>query len=395
MTIPIISADDHVIEPPNLWQDRLPKALIERGPKVLSHPRDAVIFDQQTRAWELLPGGTEAPAAFWSFDGLIKPLTRAEASPGTDPGVHGRQPVSFEEIRRGCWDPVARLADMDVNGVEAAMCFPNYPRFCGQLFSETEDRELGLACINAYNDWMLEEWCGGSGGRLIPLCIVPLWDAELAAAEVRRTAELGARSVAFSEVPAWLGMPSPHSGFWDPFFRACEETSTVISMHIGSGSRILTSSADAPVAVGTVMIFNNSALSMVDLLSAGILDRFPDLKLFFAEAQMGWLPYVLERADDVFARQRWAYPESLKAPPSEYYRRHVSLCFYSDPAGIAQLDRIGVDQALFETDYPHESGTWPNTRAVVEEELGHLPVEVQRKLLRGNAIRLFNLDLEP
>ena len=124
---------------------------------------------------------------------------------------------------------------MDANHIEAALCFPTFPRFCGQTFTEAKDKELGLLCVKAYNDWMVEEWCGDSGGRLIPLCLIPLWDAELAAAEVRRNAERGVRAVCFSEIPPFLGLPSVHDPdhYWDPFFRACAETKTIVNMHIG------------------------------------------------------------------------------------------------------------------------------------------------------------------
>ena len=142
-------------------------------------------------------------------------------------------------MRKGCYDPTARLADMDEGRIERSLCFPNYPRFAGQLFSEAKDKELALACVEAYNDWMIEEWCGDSGGRLIPLGIVPLWDPQLAAAEVRRNAARGQKAITFTELPANLGLPSIHDRAATGIrcSPACDETATVICMHIGSGSR--------------------------------------------------------------------------------------------------------------------------------------------------------------
>src|SRR5207244_6428848 len=127
-----------------------------------------------------------------------------------------------------------RLEDMDANWIEASLCFPTFPRFCGQTFTEAKDHDLGLLCVKAYNDWMVDEWCAPSNGRLIPLTIVPLWDAALAAAEVRRNAERGVHAVCFSEIPPFLGLPSIHdeNNYWEPFFAACEDTDTVINMHI-------------------------------------------------------------------------------------------------------------------------------------------------------------------
>ena len=389
----IISADDHVVEPPDLWQNRLAARFKEAGPRVELLPASSARFDQAERRWVIEPGGDGPLGAFWRYEDKLKPLTAIEASAGRDPSSVDNSPVSFDAIRSGCYEPKARLADMDQNGVEASMCFPNYPRFSGQLFSEGKDRDLGLACIRAYNDWMVEEWCGGSGGRLIPLCLIPLWDADLAAAEVRRNADRGVTAVSFSEIPAWLGVPSIHSGFWDPFFQACDETSTVVAMHIGSGSRTIVSSTDAPAAVSNVMIFANSATSMLDYLTSGILGRFPNLKLFYAESQIGWIPYILERADDIFHRQEWTIYEKAIEPPSSYYWGRVYSCFFSDKAGIAQLDLIGADQVLFETDYPHQSGTWPRSQEVAADELGHLDPATQEKIVRGNTIKLFRLNL--
>ena len=152
----------------------------------------------------------------------------------------------------------------------------SFPRFCGQTFTEAKDKELAQACVLAYNDWMVEEWCGDSGGALIPLIIIPLWDVELAAAEVRRNAARGCHAVCFSEIPPHLGLPSIHSGYWDPLFEACEETDTVVCMHIGSSSRMPATSGDAPVAVAATLSFNNAMASLADWLFSGKLVKFPN-----------------------------------------------------------------------------------------------------------------------
>src|SRR5262249_50759435 len=164
-------------------------------------------------------------------------------------------PITYYEMRPGCYEQANRLEDMDLNWVEASLCFPTFPRFCGQTFLEAEDKELALLCVQAYNDWMVEEWCGGSRGRPIPPGPVPPSDAELAAAEVRRNAARGVRAVCFSELPTNLGLPSVHDAarFWDPFVAACDETGTVICMHSGSGSRMPSTSPDAPPAVSSTL----------------------------------------------------------------------------------------------------------------------------------------------
>ena len=242
---------------------------------------------------------------------------------------------------------------------------------------------------------MIEEWCGESGGHLIPLCIVPLWDADLAAAEVRRNAARGCHAVCFSEIPPHLGLPSIHSGFWDPFFQACQDTQTVVNMHIGSSSRMPATSPDAPVAVAASLSFNNSMASLCDFLFSGALVRFPTLTLAYSEGQIGWLPYILERVDDVWREHRaWGGVKDLiPEPPSTYYYRQVFGCFFRDNHGLESLERVGVDNITFETDYPHTDTTWPNTLEVATAMMGHLPPEVQYKILRGNAIRMLHLDI--
>jgi predicted TIM-barrel fold metal-dependent hydrolase len=282
---------------------------------------------------------------------------------------------------------------MDINGVEASLCFPNYPRFCGQIFLEAKDKELALLCVQAYNDWMVEEWCRDSGGRLIPLCLVPLWDSHLAAREVERNAARGVRAVAFSEIPPWLGLPSFHSGYWDPFLGACEETRTVVCMHVGSGTRTVLTSEDAVPAVGVLMLFANSAASMSDILMSGLLARFPELRIMYAECQIGWIPYVLQRADEIWIEHRWARDASLAELPSTYYRDRIYSCFFRDAVGIEMLSHIGESQVLFETDYPHNDGTWPDSQKVASQLLGDLEPEVVSKICRTNAIDLFGLPL--
>ena len=157
--------------------------------------------------------------------------------------------------------------------MEASLCFPNIApvRFCGQGFLEAQDKQLAGLCVRAYNDWMLDEWCGPSGGRLIPLGLIPLWDADAAVAEVWRNAARGMKAVCFSEAPAHLGLPSMHTGYWDRFFAACEETETVIMLHIGSSSRIPLPSTDAPPGEANVLLFGNATTAMVDWLYLGNL----------------------------------------------------------------------------------------------------------------------------
>ena len=388
----IISADDHVIEPAHVWQDRMPSKHKELAPKIVIAPQGEMTLNDGV--WLETPGTGDKMAAWWHFENKRYQIKQMVACPGIPPEEVTMEGVTYDDIAPGCYDPIARLADMDINHVEASLCFPNYPRFCGQLFSEADDLELGLLCVQAYNDWMIDEWCGSSGGRLIPLCIVPLWDAELAAKEIYRLAEKGCRAVAWSELPAWLGRPGLHGDFWDPFLKACEETQTVICMHIGSGTKTVQTSPEAPTVVTANLIVCNSAASMIDWIFSGKFEQFPNLKLLYAESQIGWIPYFIERADDTWRTHQWAQGEKrIPKPPSHYYKRHVYSCFFKDTVGIDLLDRIGEDNVLFETDYPHQDGTFPNTLAIAEELFGHLEQETIDKISRNNAIKLFGLTI--
>jgi len=392
----IVSVDDHVIEPPNVWQDRLPARFKEVGPRSVRAPLGELVFQGGTVT---MTEGDGAPCDWWYYEDKKIPTMRLSAAVGFDRDDVTIVGITYEEMRRGCWDPAARLDDMDANWTEAQMSFPSFPRFCGQTFLEAQDKELALLCVKAYNDWMVEEWCGGSGGRLIPLIIIPLWDAGLAADEIRRNAERGVRAVCFSEIPPYLGLPSVHTDYWDPFFQACAETGTVVNMHIGSSSKMPSTSADAPAAVGSTLTFGNAMSSMVDFLMSGVLVRFPGLTLAYSEGQIGWIPYILERADKVWEHNRgWGgVGDKVPEPPSTYYRRQIYGCFFDDEHGLSAdaLDRVGVDNIMFETDYPHSDSTWPHSREVAQKMMGHLDADTVRKLVRGNAIRMLGLDLEP
>jgi predicted TIM-barrel fold metal-dependent hydrolase len=241
---------------------------------------------------------------------------------------------------------------------------------------------------------MVDEWCAPSGGMNIPLCLIPLWDPELAAAETRRNAERGVRAICFSELPTRLGLPSIHTGHWDPLLEVCNDTGVTLCMHIGSSSSNPAASPDAPGGVGGTLAFNNSMASLADWLFSGKLIQFPELNLAYSEGQIGWIPYALERADTVWEQHdSWQRSKELvPEPPSTYYYGRVFGCFTADRHGLRSLDEVGVDNICFETDYPHTDTTWPDSRAYVEKILAGFDDDVVYKVLRGNAIKMLELD---
>jgi predicted TIM-barrel fold metal-dependent hydrolase len=389
----IISVDDHLVEPPDLWQRWLPQRFTDRGPKVIRAGFDLKLV-KGAAVERMTSSGPEVD--WWVYGDVCKTLPMVSHWAGRTREELARVPLRFDEMRPGYYEPEARLADMDLNHTERSMCFPNVlPRFCGQTFLEHDDHELGLACVQAYNDFVVDEWCGDSGGRLIPLCIVPLWDPVLAAAEVRRNAVRGARAITFSELPPNLGLPSIHSPdrYWDPLFEACNETSTVICMHIGSGSKMMRTSDDAPVGVGITLTSVNAMMSLSDWLLSGVLIRFPRLKIAYSESQIGWMPFMLERIDNVFVKSRsWAGLDSaLTELPSSQVPGRVFGCFFEDDFGVFARHSIGIDQITFEVDYPHQDTTWPMTVEYLQKAVVDLPPDDVYKIVRGNALRMLDL----
>ena len=392
----IISVDDHITEPATVWSDRLPSKYADVGPRVHRLPVKQMTFVGGT--FTAIPGekGDEGPLAdWWFYEDLRRPLTRLDTAVGFSRDEVILAGITYDEMRQGSYKLKERLEDMDTAGIEASLCFPTFPRFCGQTFYEAKDKELAMLCVRAYNDWMVEEWCGESGGRMLPLCIVPLWDPVAAAAEVRRNAARGVHAVCFSEIPTNLGLPSIHDkdGYWKPFFAACNETATTINMHIGSGSKMPSTSPDAPAAVGSTLTFANCCFSMVDWLMSGVFTEFPNLKIAYSEGQIGWIPYILERANTVWEENRgWGgIADKVLVPPSQLFKEHVYGCYFDDPHGLRSLEEIGVDNVTFECDYPHSDSTWPHTAKIAAEQTRELSDEVVYKLMRGNAIKMLSI----
>ena len=400
----IISVDDHVVEPPHVWQEWLPARFREKGPRV--ERANFGEFTHQTGAKynnEIDPDGR--PGDYWVFEDRLIYVHKKfvaiplEATPDGDISRFDRtvmrmEAMTYDEMRPGCYDRDARVADMELNWVDGSLPFPTFPRFCGQTFMEASDHDLGLACVQAYNDWMIDEWCAPSGGCNIPLGIIPLWDVELAVTEVKRIAVRGVHAIAFCEIPPRLGLPSIHTDYWNPMFQVCDDERVTICMHVGSSSTMPAASPDAPEAVGGTLAFNNAMASMADWLFSGKMIQFPNLKLAYSEGQIGWIPYALERADTVWEHHdAWQHTrEFIPEPPSSYYWGRIYGCFTADRHGLANLDSVGRNNICFETDYPHTDTTWPDSRAYVEKMVTDLDDEMIYKVLRGNAIDMLSLD---
>jgi predicted TIM-barrel fold metal-dependent hydrolase len=371
----IVSVDDHVVEPPDLFERHLPEGYAELAPRVVRKD-----------------DGTDV----WSFQGMEVPNIGLNAVAGRTPDEYGIDPTSFDEIREGCFDLEKRILDMNANGLLGSLCFPSLPGFAGRLFLALEDKDDALVLVQAYNDWHIDEWCGTYPGRFIPLAIPAIWDPEVLAAEVRRVAKKGCHAITFPENPEPIGLPSLHSDYWDPFWKACSDEGTTVCMHIGSSSKLVITAQDAPVDVMIVLQPMNIVQCAADLIHSPVFKKFPEITVALSEGGIGWIPYFLERLDHSYrVHKAWTGADFGSKPPSEVFLEHVVLCFISDPVGLELArDHIGVDRITVEIDYPHSDTTWPRSPEQLHGEFDRAKLtdaEINA-ITYENAMRFFRYD---
>jgi predicted TIM-barrel fold metal-dependent hydrolase len=384
----LISVDDHLIEPPGVWVDRLPAGYRDRCPRVVEIREDTV---EQFYSFKLhLKKGSQV----WRYEDLVEPNVGLTATAGTELKQRNLDPVRFEQMRLGAYDPVARLADMDIDGVWAQTPFPSFAGFAGNKFALAEDKDLALLCVQAYNDFVLDEWCASAPERYVSVVILPMWDADLSAAEIERTAAKGARAISFPDNPAGLGLPTFRTDFWDRPFSAAEAADLPLLMHFG-GSRITPwVSENVPNAVVVTLFGVTLFNSMVEIVMSPVFHRHPKLKVAYSEGGIGWVPYAMMRMD-----QTWEVYRKLDLPnnvnpdvrPSDLVRKHIWSCFIDDSVGIENRHAIGVDRLLWESDYPHPDSLWPNSREHARKEFAAVPDDEVQRIVSRNARDLFRL----
>ena len=368
----MVSVDDHVVEPPDVFKGRLPTKYEALAPRFITR-------DDGTNAWD--------------YEGNVISNVALNAVAGRPPEEYGIEPTSFDEIRPGTYDIHERIKDMNANGVLGSLCFPSMPGFCGQLFARTKDKDVALAMIRAYNDWHIDEWCGTYPGRFIPCALPAIWDPEVMAAEVRRTAAKGALSVTFSENPTKLGWPSFHTDHWDPFWTACSEEGIVVCLHIGSSSELVITSPDAPMDVLITLTPMNIVQAAADLTWSPVLRKFPDLKIALSEGGIGWIPYFLERLDYNYQRHHyWTGQDFGDRLPSEVFNEHVITCFIDDRFGVASRGFLNMDKVCWECDYPHSDSTWPTAPETLMKQMDGVDRLDIDRISHLNAIRNFRFD---
>ncbi len=364
----ILSVDDHLIEPPRVFVDRLPGKYSEGVPRIVED---------------------ENRHHVWTFEGRRYPQIGLNAVAGKEPSQYGTEPVRYEDMIPGCYDPAERVKDMDLDGVHAAMCYPSFPGFAGRVFLQADDHELALLCVQAWNDFSIQEWGASAPGRFIPLAMLPVWNTDLCIEEINRVAAMGARAITFPENPVPLGLPSFHTDHWDSVFSAAEDAGLPICLHFGSSSHVPGFAQDAPFAVSIALYSTNLMATTTDLLFSGLLQRHPRLKIVLAEGGIGWIPYILERCDYVWERHRWYQDIDRVTRPSDLFRRHFYGCFIDDNFGLQVRDTIGVDNITFEVDYPHSDSQWPNSRRYAAKAFEGVPDDQVHRIVELNTRKLF------
>ena len=369
----LISVDDHLIEPPDLFADHLDAKYQDRAPRLERN---------------------DAGSDVWVFNGVAMETVALNAVAGRPKDEYGMEPQSLDEVRPGCYDVHERVKDMDAGGVLGSMNFPSFPTFTARVF-QTEDLDLSRALVRAYNDWHIDAWCGAYPARFIPMAVPMMWDPEECAGEVRRTAEKGCHSLSFTENPAALGFPSFHDEHWDPLWQACVDTGTVLSIHLGSSGRLSIPAADSPPDVMITLQPMNIQSAAADLLWSRVIKQFPSLRIALSEGGTGWIPYFLDRVDRTYEMHRaWTQQDFGGRLPSEVFREHFLTCFISDPIGVEMRHHIGVDNMCWEADYPHSDSMWPTA----PEELGAVFAkngvadDEVRKMTHENAMRWYSFD---
>jgi predicted TIM-barrel fold metal-dependent hydrolase len=369
----IISVDDHISEPPDLFKNHLSGAELESAPRL---ERDRNGKDQ------------------WVYQGQTFPSVGLNAVVGRPFEEYGMEPTAYEQLREGCYDVHERIKDMDVNGIAASLNFGSVFDFAGGRLSKVPDRKLAVRHLKAYNDWHIDEWCGAYLGRFIPCAILPCWDMDETIAELKRLSAKGCHTVSINENPTAIGLPSIHNEYWKPFFRTIVDLDMTICLHIGGGNPSPHASMETPIEAWITTMPMTIATGASDWLQLDALQEYPSLRVALSEGGIGWVPYFLERADFSNSRHKaWTnsrFSGGLK--PSDVFKRHFLNCFIDDAFGLQNIAYIGEDNIAYECDYPHSDTLWPDVPERLWPTINHLTDAQINKITHGNAMKWFRFD---
>lgn len=368
----LISVDDHVCEPPDLFKNHLSGEALATAPRFMTDP------DGKN---------------YWFYQGKKKPSVGLNAVVGRPLEEYGMEPSSIDQLRPGCYDVHARIDDMDVNGIAASLCFGNSICFDGQTFHRAPDKPNAIRHVRAYNDWQIDEWAGAYPGRFIPCAILPTWDMDATVAELKRLAAKGCTAVSINENPTVQDLPSIHNDYWNPFWKAIADTDMTICLHIGSGNPAPHASMETPIEAWISTMPLSIAQGAADWLQLKALHDYPDMRIALSEGSIGWVPYFLERADfSNWRHKAWTNSIFQDTKPSDIFKRHFLNCFIDDAFGLKNLEDIGEDMAAYESDYPHSDTLWPEAPEHLWKSIRKLTDAQIEKVTHRNAMRFFRFD---
>jgi len=368
----LVSVDDHLIEPGDMYDRQLSGDLLASAPKLHT---------------------TNEGFSFWIYQDVRLPVTGLNAVVGRLPEEYGMEPTSLGQMREGCYIPQKRLDDMNADGVAVQLNYPTAVSMDGSVFARSGDKQLAHRHLQAYNDWHCDEWCAADPARFIPLGILPVWDMDDTVAEMKRLAKKGFRSVTINDNPTKLGLPSIHNDYWVPFFRAAVDNDLVVSIHIGPGNPAPQASMETPIDAWITTMPMSVGVSIADWLNLKVLQDLDDLRINVAEGGIGWVPALIERADYVYRHHhKWTHADFGGKMPSQIFREHFMICFITDPYGVQNAEYIGEDLIAFEVDYPHSDSPWPSSPEQLWGEVKGLSKRLIDKMTHENAIRFFNFD---
>ncbi len=368
----LFSVDDHIIEPADVWSKRVPAKYKDRAPHVVE----------------------EDGREIWVWDGGRELTMGLNAVAGKPREEWGLEPARFTDMIPGCYDPDERAKDFLSNGIFASVAFPTLPGFAGRKFETFADKDLAVVCVQAWNDFLIDEWCGAQPEIFVPMTIAPVWDVDLAVAETTRTLEKGTKALCWMEDPANLGLPGYHTDYWEPLFALCQEADLPICMHIGGALAQAATNEDTVPMVEIAAAFAHAARSSVNLMVSHIPRKYPDLKLVWSEGGIGWITAAIERADRQWDRhQYWSHVPYADVVPSEVAKRNMWFCMIEEPMGIKYRHDFVVEHILWESDYPHADTPFPNAQASVKGQFAGIPSDEVELMTHTNAEQLFKFPL--
>ncbi len=373
----VISADDHVVEPPDLWTSCLSQA--KWGDRI---PHVAVQSDATER---------------WVIDGQVR-LSTSLVSTGALSTDRGSEPQHWSEVPKAAYDPAARLAAMDSDGVDCSVLFPSAAGVSGEAIGAIKDLELQVQCARVYNDWIIDVW-GASSPRFVPQAILPAGSVEAAVAEAMRAVGRGHKGLIMPAQPSQINPAVPHlyKPDWDPLWKTIEELGVPVCFHAGSAPSVMFEISPAYDSAGARAFDNvrqsaGSAALINGMVLSGILYRFSRLQVVFPGSAIDYVPFALEALDHQWERQRLAENEGFLQRPSEIFHRQCYVTTWKERVGLRNRNYVGVERILWQSEFPRSTSTYPETTRMIANNFADVPAQERDLILWRNAARLYQLS---